>query len=133
MPTYDPSQPVSDMHCLLEQGLQCMGAVTRAGCAGKSGEAPRCILARVPCQGCFGPVKQDGNQLLDYLNALASNQIDLNPVTEKSTLLEFSGAHGLLRPKTVREGVKEDIWLRTSHRSRRRPDHDPWRAESQSH
>jgi F420-non-reducing hydrogenase small subunit len=47
-------------------------------------------------------VKQEGNQLLDYLNALASNQIDLKSVTEKSTLLEFSGAHGLLRPKAVK-------------------------------
>lgn len=99
---YDPSKPVSEMHCLLEQGLPCMGPVTRGGCAGKNGEAPRCILARVPCQGCFGPVQQDGNQLLDYLNALASNQVDIKSIPEKSTLLEFSGAHGLLRPKVAR-------------------------------
>jgi F420-non-reducing hydrogenase small subunit len=59
-------------------------------------------MARVPCQGCFGPVKQEGNQLLDYMNALASNQIDIKSITEKSTLLEFSGAHGLLRPKAAK-------------------------------
>lgn len=96
---YDPSKPVSEMHCLLEQGLPCLGPVTRAGCAGKNGEAPRCIQARVPCQGCFGPVQADGNQLLDFLNALASNGIDLTSLPVKSTILEFSGAHGLLRPK----------------------------------
>lgn len=100
---YDPAKPVSEMHCLFEQGLQCMGSVTRAGCAGKNGQAPQCITARVPCQGCYGPVRQNGNQLLDYLNALASNQIDFTSLTDKTTLLEFSGGHGLLRAKAGRQ------------------------------
>jgi F420-non-reducing hydrogenase small subunit len=98
---YDPAKPISEMHCLLEQGFQCMGPVTRAGCAGFSGEAPQCIRARVPCQGCYGPVKKDGNQLLDYLNALASNQIDITSLTDRTTLLEFSGAHGLLQRRAA--------------------------------
>jgi F420-non-reducing hydrogenase small subunit len=98
---YDHTKPISDMHCLLEQGLQCMGSVTRGGCAGKNGEAPQCIRARVPCQGCYGPVKPKGNQLLDYLNALASNQIDFTSLVDKTTLLEFSGAHGLLKAKAA--------------------------------
>ncbi len=98
---YDPAKPISEMHCLLEQGFQCMGPVTRAGCAGFSGEAPQCIRARVPCQGCYGPVKKDGNQLLDYLNALASNQIDIKSLTDRTTLLEFSGAHGLLQRRAA--------------------------------
>jgi F420-non-reducing hydrogenase small subunit len=93
---YDVNQPLSQMHCLLEQGFLCMGAVTRAGCAGASGEAPRCITARVPCQGCYGPVRQEGNQLLDMFNALASNQVDLGSLADSSLLLSFSGAHGLL-------------------------------------
>ncbi len=96
---YDPAQPISQMHCLLEQGFQCMGPVTRAGCAGLSGEAPQCIRARVPCQGCYGPVKPDGNQLLDYLNALASNGIDFNSLADRTTLLTFSGAHQRLQRK----------------------------------
>jgi F420-non-reducing hydrogenase small subunit len=101
---YDPAKPISEMHCLLEQGFQCMGPVTRGGCAGKNGEAPQCIRARVPCQGCYGPVKKDGNQLLDYLNALASNQIDIKSLTDRTTLLEFSGAHGRLqRRETARK------------------------------
>lgn len=94
---FDPEKPLSEMRCLLEQGLLCMGSVTRAGCAGAHGDAPRCISARVPCRGCFGPVKQDGNQLLDMLNALASNGIDIRTIPDRASLLRFSGAHGRLK------------------------------------
>jgi len=93
-----PDEPLDKMRCLLEQGLLCMGPVTRAGCGGDK-ITPRCISARVPCRGCSGPVKHDGNQLLDMLNALASNQIDINSLPEHSSLLRFSGSHQLLRPK----------------------------------
>jgi F420-non-reducing hydrogenase small subunit len=52
-------EPLSQMRCLLEQGLLCMGSVTRAGCGGDAG-TPRCIAARVPCRGCSGPVRHEG-------------------------------------------------------------------------
>jgi F420-non-reducing hydrogenase small subunit len=94
---FEPGTPLHEMHCLLEQGYLCMGPVTRAGCAGAQGVAPRCLVARVPCRGCFGPVQHDGNQLLDMLNALASNGIDCGSVTDGASLLRFSGAHGLVR------------------------------------
>jgi F420-non-reducing hydrogenase small subunit len=98
-PNYDaPDDPIDKMHCLLEQGLLCMGPVTRAGCGGDAVN-PRCISARVPCRGCYGPVKPDGNQMLDMLNALASNGIDIDSLPETTSLLRFSGAHGRLRPK----------------------------------
>ena len=96
---FEPGRPLSEMHCLLEQGYLCMGPVTRAGCAGSQGVAPSCLVARVPCRGCFGPVQHDGNQLLDMLNALASNGIDCASVTDNASLLRFSGAHGLVRAK----------------------------------
>jgi F420-non-reducing hydrogenase small subunit len=96
---FEPGSPLNEMHCLLEQGYMCMGPVTRAGCAGAQGVAPRCLVARVPCRGCFGPVQHDGNQLLDMLNALASNGIDCASVTDSASLLRFSGAHGLVRVK----------------------------------
>ena len=95
-PDFDPDQPIDRIRCLLEQGYLCSGPVTRAGCSGNSDDAPRCIAARVPCRGCYGPVKQDGNQLLDMLNALASNGIDISSVPDRDCLLRFSGAHGRL-------------------------------------
>ena len=101
---FDPEKPLSEMRCLLEQGYMCMGPVTAAGCA-KDG-APSCIRARVPCRGCFGPVRQDGNQLLDMMNALASNGIDYKSVVDRQSIQRFSGAHGNLRPK--KKAAKEE-------------------------
>lgn len=100
---FKSGEPISEMRCLLEQGYLCMGPVTAAGCA-KHG-APSCIEARVPCRGCFGPVRRDGNQMLDMMNALASNGIDYKSVVDRRSMLRFSGAHGLLKPlkKTVVE------------------------------
>ena len=93
---YASDQPVSGMRCLLEQGLVCMGPVTAGGCGGK--DTPLCIRARVPCRGCYGPVQPGGNQLLDMMNALASNGIDHRALIDRKSLLRFSGAHGLLKP-----------------------------------
>ncbi len=99
---YDPEKPIDEMRCLLEQGFMCMGPVTAAGCARRG--APSCISARVPCRGCFGPVRRDGNQMLDMMNALASNGIDFKSVVDRRSLLRFSGAHGLLRPINKKSG-----------------------------
>lgn len=90
-------EPMDKMRCLLEQGFLCMGPVTRAGCGGEN-VLPRCISARVPCRGCYGPVQQQGNQRLDMLNALASNGIDIGSLPETVSMLRFSGAHGALKP-----------------------------------
>jgi F420-non-reducing hydrogenase small subunit len=95
-----PDEPLDRMRCLLEQGYICMGPVTRAGCGG-DGIVPRCISARVPCRGCYGPVKPTGNQRLDMLNALASNGVDVSLLDESVSMLRFSGAHGLLRPPVL--------------------------------
>jgi F420-non-reducing hydrogenase small subunit len=104
--SYKADEPISEMRCLLEQGFLCMGPVTAAGCARRG--APSCITARVPCRGCYGPVRKDGNQLLDMMNALASNGIDFKSVIDRRSLLRFSGAHGLLKPVKKRE-VKEEL------------------------
>ena len=93
---YNAEEPVQRMRCLLEQGFMCMGPVTAAGCAA-AGLPPSCIRVGVPCRGCFGPVRRDGNQMLDMMNALASNGIDFKSVVDRRSLLRFSGAHGLLR------------------------------------
>lgn len=101
---YKPGTKIDEMRCLLEQGFICMGPVTAAGCAKRG--APGCINARVPCRGCFGPVRKDGNQLLDMMNAFASNGIDYKSVVDRRSLLRFSGAHNKLRP--IRTRLKED-------------------------
>lgn len=100
-PKFTPGEPFDRMRCLLEQGILCMGPVTRAGCGGDT-VIPRCISARVPCRGCYGPVRHDGNQRLDMLNALASNGIDIQSLPESTSLLRFSGAHQQLRPQKGR-------------------------------
>lgn len=102
---FDADKPISQMRCLLEQGFNCMGPVTAAGCA-RDG-SPSCIAARMPCRGCFGPVQQKGNQMIDMMNALASNGIDFKTVVDRRSMLRFSGAHGNLRPQK-KKAVKED-------------------------
>ena len=97
---YDPDQPVSAMRCLLEQGLLCMGPVTAGGCGGDG--TPLCLKARVPCRGCYGPVRPGGNQLLDMMNGLAGKGIDYRSLVDRKSLLRFSGAHGLLKPARKR-------------------------------
>ncbi|MFW6414878.1 MAG: methyl viologen-reducing hydrogenase [Thermodesulfobacteriota bacterium] len=104
-PVYESSEPLDEMRCLLEQGILCMGPVTRAGCGGDK-NIPRCVSARVPCRGCYGPVRFDGNPLLDMLNALSSNGIEFEGLGELTSLLRFAGAHNLLQ----NQGVKsEDV------------------------
>lgn len=53
--------------CFLEQGLVCMGPMTREGCGA------RCTQANVPCRGCTGPSRPDyeqGGKAIDMLGAV---------------------------------------------------------------
>ncbi len=52
--------------CLLEQGLVCMGPVTRGGCNAL------CPAAGMPCTGCLGPTPEAGDPGAAMLSALAS-------------------------------------------------------------
>ncbi|MCE5244531.1 MAG: methyl viologen-reducing hydrogenase [Desulfobacteraceae bacterium] len=104
---YELGTPLGRMRCLLEQGFLCMGPVTRGGCGGASGEtAPKCIAAGVPCGGCHGPIRHNGNPLVDMLNALMSNGVDVRGFPDRQgTLLRFTGAHGRLRKKAQGPGA----------------------------
>jgi F420-non-reducing hydrogenase small subunit len=97
-PEFDPEKPVSDMRCLLEQGFMCLGPVTRAGCGGMQARTPRCISARVPCRGCYGPVRESALPLIDYVGALASVGYDPAKMPDRRGFLaRFSGGHGVLK------------------------------------
>ncbi len=53
--------------CFLEQGVMCMGPMSREGCGS------RCTKANVPCRGCNGPSRPDfeqGGKSIDMLGAV---------------------------------------------------------------
>lgn len=52
--------------CLLEQGYQCLGPTTQAGC-----EA-RCPEALAPCRGCFGPTENVEDMAAKMIGAIGS-------------------------------------------------------------
>ena len=52
--------------CLLDQGIICMGPVTRSGCDGS------CPEVNMPCKGCFGPPPRVEDPGMEMLNSLAS-------------------------------------------------------------
>jgi F420-non-reducing hydrogenase small subunit len=52
--------------CLLEQGIICLGPVTRGGCDA------RCIDANMPCTGCGGPTPNCLDQGAKMMSSIAS-------------------------------------------------------------
>jgi F420-non-reducing hydrogenase small subunit len=96
-PDFTPGRPLSEMRCLMEQGFMCLGPATRAGCGGRDG-VPRCIRAYMPCEGCFGPLSEKANVMVDMMGALASIGLDPKAIPDRAaTFNRFSGA-GRLRP-----------------------------------
>lgn len=52
--------------CFLQEGILCLGPITREGCEAK------CIEAGVPCEGCMGPISQDFTaNLINFLSNLS--------------------------------------------------------------
>jgi F420-non-reducing hydrogenase small subunit len=85
------------MRCLMEQGYLCLGPATRSGCGGSDG-VPRCIRAYMPCEGCFGPVSEKANPMVDMMGALSSIGLDPKQIPDRAaTFNRFAGA-GRLRP-----------------------------------
>jgi F420-non-reducing hydrogenase small subunit len=97
-PEFTPGAPLSEMRCLMEQGFLCLGPATRCGCGGSDG-VPRCIRAYMPCEGCFGPLSDKANPMVDMMGALATVGLDAKQVPDRAaTFNRFSGAGGRLRP-----------------------------------
>jgi len=103
-PRFTPGRPLSEMRCLMEQGFLCLGPATRAGCAGSDG-VPRCIKAYMPCEGCFGPISDKANPMVDMMGALSTIGLDPKQVPDRAaTFNRFSGAGGRLRPLPKKGG-----------------------------
>jgi F420-non-reducing hydrogenase small subunit len=96
--------------CFLEQGIICLGPVTRSGC----GET--CIRANMPCRGCFGPVDGVVDQGAKGLSSMASilgiegeetmSDEDIQKLVDQivdpaGTFYRFSLASSLLRRKRM--------------------------------
>lgn len=91
--------------CLLEQGLICLGPVTREGCGS------RCINSGVPCRGCYGPLEGVHDQGIRMVGALASviegkDEQDIDKVLDGivdplRTFHRFSLAASILRRKRI--------------------------------
>jgi F420-non-reducing hydrogenase small subunit len=96
-PDFVPNKPLSEMRCLMEQGFLCLGPATRGGCGGHDG-TPRCIRAYMPCEGCFGPLSEKANPMVDMMGALSSIGLDPKQIPDRAaTFNRFAGA-GRLRP-----------------------------------
>ncbi len=96
-PEFTPGAPLSEMRCHMEQGFLCLGPATRGGCGGSEG-TPRCIKAYQPCEGCFGPLSEKANPMVDMMGALSSIGLDPKQIPDRAaTFNRFAGA-GRLRP-----------------------------------
>ena len=71
---YRPHEILFDPErCFLEQGLICLGPVTRGGCS----DPPRCIRSNMPCRGCYGPppdVTDQGARMLAAVGSIIDSQ-----------------------------------------------------------
>jgi len=94
---FEPGKPLDTVRCFMEQGYLCNGPATRSGCGGAE-KTPRCIKAYMPCRGCFGPLSDEANPLVDMMGALSSIGLDVKQIQDRAaTFNRFSGA-GRLRP-----------------------------------
>ena len=101
---FNPEEGLEKMRCINEQGFLCMGPVTLAGCAGKTG-VPRCIQARTPCRGCFGPIRKGARPMVEMMGALTSVGLDPKTLVDRRAMMNrYIGGHKVLtvipaRPK----------------------------------
>ena len=93
---FNPEEGLEKMRCINEQGYLCMGPVTLAGCAGKTG-VPRCIQARTPCRGCFGPIRKGARPMGEMMGALTSVGLDPKTLVDRRAMMNrYIGGHGFL-------------------------------------
>jgi F420-non-reducing hydrogenase small subunit len=95
---FKPEQPLEEVRCYMEQGYLCQGPATRSGCGGAE-KVPRCIKAYMTCRGCFGPIREKANPMVDMMSALSSIGLDAKQIEDRmATFNRFIGTVGKLRP-----------------------------------
>jgi F420-non-reducing hydrogenase small subunit len=103
---FNPEEGLEKMRCFNEVGFLCNGPVTLAGCAGKAG-VPRCIQARTPCRGCFGPIRKGAQPMVDMMGALSSVGLDAKSMLDRRAMLNrYIGGHGVLKVLPARPTTK---------------------------
>jgi len=106
---FDQGGPWENTRCLMEQGILCLGPVTRSGCSTVYEEGgpkvPRCVQGYMPCRGCFGPIRKGANPLVDMMGALSSIGLDAKQVLDRRAMLNrYIGGQKRLRPLPQRPG-----------------------------
>jgi F420-non-reducing hydrogenase small subunit len=95
---FTPGQPWDQIRCYMEQGYLCQGPATRSGCGGTE-KIPRCIRAYTTCRGCFGPIREGANPMVDMMGALSTIGLDPKEIEDRAaTFNRFIGVVGKLRP-----------------------------------
>jgi F420-non-reducing hydrogenase small subunit len=97
------------LRCFNEQGILCLGPVTRSGCGRQmdpsARQVPRCIKGFMPCRGCFGPIRKGANPMVDMMGALSSIGLDAKLVEDRRAMLNrYVGAHDHLKPLPAKAG-----------------------------
>lgn len=93
------NKPVAEIRCLMEQGYLCLGPATKTGCGG-SDKTPRCIKAHMACRGCFGPIRQGANPMVDMMGALSSIGLNAAEIEDRvATFNRYIGVIGRLKPR----------------------------------
>jgi len=102
-------EPWENTRCYNEQGFLCVGPVTKAGCAGALAEGdegetvPRCIKGGMPCRGCFGPIREGANPMVDMMGAISSIGLNARDIEDRrATMNRYIGAKNRLRPLPAR-------------------------------
>jgi F420-non-reducing hydrogenase small subunit len=99
---FAPGQKLDTVRCFMEQGYLCQGPATRSGCGGGE-KTPRCVKAMMPCRGCFGPIREGANPMVDMMGALSSIGLDPKEIQDRvATFNRYIGAIGRLRPMPAR-------------------------------
>ena len=90
---FTPGQKYEEIRCYMEQGFLCQGPATKTGCGGDE-KIPRCIKAYMTCRGCFGPIREGANPMVDMMGALSSIGLDPREIEDRMATFNRFTASG---------------------------------------